>query len=114
MWYVVEAENDAELIYGFYNDITPQQFADGAENVDIEKYLNRVRTHSGNTFFIPVGTVHGIGAGNLIVEVQESSDLTYRLYDYNRTDRNGNKRELHINKALSIVNFKKFLLCGSQ
>lgn len=107
MWYVVEAENDAELIYGFYDDITPQQLADGARTGDIEKYLNRVRTHPGDVFFIPAGTVHGIGAGNLIVEVQESSDLTYRLYDYNRVDKDGNKRKLNISKALNVVNFGK-------
>ena len=107
MWYVVEAENDAELVYGFYDDITPQQLADGARTGDIEKYLNRVRTHPGDVFFIPAGTVHGIGAGNLIVEVQESSDLTYRLYDYDRKDKKGNRRELHIDKALDVVCFKK-------
>lgn len=107
MWYVVEAEHDAELVYGFYNEITRQQLADGARNGDIEKYLNKVRTHPGDVFFIPAGTVHGIGAGNLIVEVQESSDLTYRLYDYNRQDKCGNKRELNIDKALNVVNYSK-------
>ena len=107
MWYVVEAENDAELVYGFYNEITRRQLADGARNGDIEKYLNKVRTHPGDVFFIPAGTVHGIGAGNLIVEVQESSDLTYRLYDYNRVDKDGNKRALHISSALDVINYKK-------
>lgn len=107
MWYVVEAEKDAELVYGFYDDITKYQLTEGAKNGDIEKYLNRVRTHPGDVFFIPAGTVHGIGAGNLIVEVQESSDLTYRLYDYNREDKDGNKRELHIEKALNVVNYSK-------
>lgn len=107
MWYVVEADDEAELVYGFYDDITKQQLLDGAQTGDIEKYLNRVRTHPGDAFFITAGTVHGIGAGNLIVEVQESSDLTYRLYDYNRLDENGNKRELHISKALDVVNYKK-------
>lgn len=108
MWYVVEAEKDADLVYGFYDDITPQQLVEGAKNGDIEKYLNKVRTHLGDVFFIPAGTVHGIGAGNLIVEVQESSDLTYRLYDYNRINKDGKKRELHISKALDVVNLKKF------
>lgn len=108
IWYVVEAEQGAELIYGFYDEITKQQLAEGAKNGDIEKYLNKVRTHPGDVFFIPSGTVHGIGAGNLIVEIQESSDLTYRLYDYNRQDKDGNKRELHIDKALNVVNLKNF------
>lgn len=107
MWYVVEAEKNAELVYGFYDDITKYQLAEGAKNGDIEKYLNRVRTHPGDVFFIPAGTVHGIGAGNLIVEVQENSDLTYRLYDYNRIGKDGNKRKLHTEKALDVVNYKK-------
>lgn len=108
MWYVVEAEKNAELVYGFYDDITKYQLAEGAKNGDIEKYLNKVRTHPGDVFFIPAGTVHGIGAGNLIVEIQENSDLTYRLYDYNREDKKGQKRELHIDKALCVVNYNKY------
>lgn len=108
MWYIVEADQDAELVYGFYDKINKHQLAESAENGDIEKYLNRVRTRSGDVFFIPAGTVHGIGAGNLIVEVQESSDLTYRLYDYNREDKKGQKRELHIDKALDVVNYNNY------
>ena len=108
MWYVVEAESDAEIVYGFYDDISKQQLTDGTQNGDIEKYLNKVRTHPGDVFFIPAGTVHGIGAGNLIVEVQENSDLTYRLYDYDRVDTDGKKRTLHLHKALDVINYKKF------
>lgn len=108
MWYIIEAENNAELIYGFYDDISKQQLAKSVYNGEIEKYLNKVRTKPNNVFFIPAGTVHGIGAGNLILEVQENSDITYRLYDYNRIDKNGNKRELHIEKALEAVDYKKF------
>lgn len=108
MWYIIEAENNAELIYGFYDDITKQQLAKNVYNGEIEKYLNKVRTKPNDVFFIPAGTVHGIGAGNLLLEVQENSDITYRLYDYNRIDKNGNKRELHIEKALEAVDYKKF------
>lgn len=107
MWYVVEAEKNSELVYGLYDDITPQQLEDGAKNGDIEKYLNKVKTQPGDVFFIPAGTIHGIGAGNLIVEVQENSDVTYRLYDYNRLDKNGNKRDLQVNKAVEVVNYNK-------
>lgn len=107
MWYIIEAENNAELVYGFYDDISKQQLAKSVYNGEIEKYLNKVRTKQNDVFFIPAGTVHGIGAGNLILEVQENSDITYRLYDYNRIDKNGNKRELHIEKALEAVDYKK-------
>jgi len=107
MWYIIEAENNAELVYGFYDDITKQQLIKSIDNGEIEKYLNKVRTKPNDVFFIPSGTVHGIGAGNLILEVQENSDITYRIYDYNRIDKNGNKRKLHIEKALDAVNYKK-------
>ena len=70
------------------------------------KYLPKVDVHAGDTFFIAAGTVHGIGAGNLLVEVQESSNITYRLYDYDRVDKSGQRRELHLEKALAVANFK--------
>lgn len=107
LWYIVEADDNAELVYGFYDDISREQLAEGINNGDIEKYLRRVKTKTNDVFFIPAGTVHGIGAGNLIVEVQENSDITYRLYDYDRVDSNGKKRELHIDKALDVIDYKK-------
>lgn len=107
LWYVVEAEDNAELVYGFYDDISREQLAESINNGDIEKYLRRVKTKANDIFFIPAGTVHGIGAGNLIVEVQENSDITYRLYDYDRVDSNGKKRELHIDKALDVIDYRK-------
>lgn len=106
MWYVLDAAPDAELIYGFYHDITKKQLKDSLESGTVEKYLQKVKINKNDTFFIEAGTVHAICKGSLIAEIQENSNLTYRLFDYNRTDKNGKKRELHIDKALDVVNLK--------
>ena len=109
MWYVVDAAKDARLVYGFYHDVTKQEIREGIENGNIEKYLQKVKIKKNDVFFIEAGTVHAIGAGALIAEVQENSNLTYRLYDYGRVDKNGKKRELHVEKALAVSN-----LCASN
>lgn len=106
MWYVLEADKDAELIYGFYSDMDSVAVRQSVKDGTIERYLQKVKVRQDDVFYIPAGTVHGIGAGNLIAEVQESSNLTYRLYDYDRTDKQGQKRELHIEKALAVANLK--------
>ena len=106
MWYVLEADKDAELIYGFYSDMDSVAVRQSLANGTIEKYLQKVKVQQDDVFYIPAGTVHGIGAGNLIVEVQESSNLTYRLYDYDRVDKAGQKRELHLEKALAVADLK--------
>lgn len=104
MWYVVDAAKDASLIYGLKQSMSKEQVRSAIEDGSIENYLNRVPVNKGNVFIVEAGTIHGIGAGTLVAEIQESSDLTYRLYDYNRVDKNGNKRELHIDKALDVAN----------
>lgn len=106
MWYVLEADKDAELIYGFYRDMDSVAVRKSVKDGSIERYLQKVKVRQDDVFYIPAGTVHGIGAGNLIAEVQESSNLTYRLYDYDRTDKHGQKRKLHIEKALSVADLK--------
>ncbi|WP_130920294.1 type I phosphomannose isomerase catalytic subunit [Phascolarctobacterium faecium] len=106
MWYVLEADKDAELIYGFYSDMDSVAVRQSLANGTIEKYLQKVKVQQDDVFYIPAGTVHGIGAGNLIAEVQESSNLTYRLYDYDRIDKQRQKRKLHIEKALAVANLK--------
>ena len=106
MWYVLEADKDAELIYGFYSDMDSVAVRQSLANGTIEKYLQKVKVQQDDVFYIPAGTVHGIGAGILIAEVQESSNLTYRLYDYDRTDKQRQKRKLHIEKALAVANLK--------
>lgn len=106
MWYVVEAAKDAHLVYGFKRDMTPESLKTALDSETLENYLQRVPVKKGDVFFIPAGQVHAICAGCLVAEVQESSNLTYRLYDYNRVDKTGRKRELHISKALDVVNYK--------
>lgn len=104
MWYVIDAEKDAKLIYGFNRDVTKEQVRKAIEDGKLGKYLQKVDIKKNDVFYIPSGTVHAICSGALVAEVQESSNLTYRLYDYDRVDKNGNKRELHIYKALDVLN----------
>lgn len=103
MWYIVDAEEDASIIYSFKDETDKQILKSAVENGTLEKYLNRIPVKKGDSFFVEAGTIHAIGAGCLIAEIQQSSNLTYRLFDYNRTDKNGNKRELHIDKALACA-----------
>lgn len=106
MWYVLQAYKGAKLIHGFRTDMDKQVLRKSLQDGSIESYVNSVDVQQDDVFFIKAGTVHGIGEGNVIAEIQESSNLTYRLYDYNRIDKNGKKRELHIDKALAVANFK--------
>lgn len=106
MWYVMDAAPDAQLVYGFSHDITKEQLRQSLKDGTVEKYLQKVKIQKDDVFFIEAGTVHAIGAGALIAEIQESSNLTYRLYDYNRVGKDGKLRELHIDKALDVANLK--------
>lgn len=103
LWYVAEADKDASLIYGFLHDITEDQLAAGIKNGTIERYVQTIKVQKDEIFLIEAGTVHAIGAGIVLVEVQQTSDLTYRMYDYDRTDQSGNKRMLHIDKSLQVA-----------
>lgn len=106
MWYVLEAEEGASLVCGFNHDVNP-----GAVNAAIEKgtltrYLKKTPVHKGDVFFITPGTIHAIGGGILLAEIQESSNVTYRVYDYDRIDpKTGKKRELHVKKALEVLDY---------
>ena len=104
MWYVLHAAKDAQLIYGFRQNVTREQVIEGVQSGSLGNQLNHVPVAKDDVFFIEPGTVHAIGAGVLLAEVQESSNLTYRLYDYNRIDKNGEKRPLHVDKALDVAN----------
>ena len=106
MWYVLDAKPGAELVCGFRHDVTPEKLKKAAEEGTLSKHLLKVKVQKGDVFHIPAGTVHAIGAGVLLVEIQENSNVTYRLYDYDRTDKNGNKRVLHIDKAIEIMDMK--------
>ncbi len=104
MWYVLDATEDAKLVYGFNQDVNEETLRQALNQGKLEEYLNTVPIEKGDVFFIPSGQVHAIGAGALIAEIQQNSNLTYRLYDYNRRDKDGNLRELHIDKALDVSN----------
>lgn len=103
MWYVLNAKKDAGLVYGFNRDVTADQVRKAAEDGSIGSLLNHVPVKQNDLFYIESGTVHAIGAGCLIAEIQESSNLTYRLYDYGRIDKNGKTRPLHIDRALEVM-----------
>jgi len=102
MWYIVDAKPGAKLVYGLKN-YDKESFAEAAKTGDTEKFMNFVDVKKGDCFFIPSGCVHAIGEGILIAEVQQSSDVTYRVFDYNRRDKAGNLRELHVAKALDVI-----------
>lgn len=104
MWYVLDASKDARLIYGTQHDMDKESVRKAIANGTLEKYLLHVRIEKDDVFNVEPGTIHAIGAGALIAEIQESSNLTYRLYDYDRMDKHGNKRPLHIEKALDVAN----------
>ena len=107
MWYVLEAAPGASLVYGFRQDLTRAMLAASLEDDTVEQYLQKVEIHRGDVFLIESGTVHAIGAGAMIVEIQESSNLTYRMYDYHRLGKDGKPRELHIAKALDVVDLRR-------
>ena len=104
MWYVLSARPGSELVYGFNRDVDKTTVREAIENGSIISLLNHVPVQTNDLFFVEPGTVHAIGAGILLAEIQQSSNLTYRLYDYGRVDKNGKQRELHIDKALDVVN----------
>lgn len=106
MWYVMDAQPGASLVCGFAHDVTAEQLREAIENGTLSKHLQKMDVHKGDMFFIPAGTIHAIGAGALIAEIQENSNVTYRVYDYDRVDKNGQKRELHFEKAIEVLDMK--------
>lgn len=103
MWYIVEADEGAELVFGLSSDYTPEGFKAALDAGRVEDMLRRVKVHAGEVYFIPSGLVHAIGAGILICEIQQNSNVTYRVYDYNRPGADGKPRPLHVNKALDVI-----------
>lgn len=106
MWYVIDSDEGAHLIYGFQHEVTEEILRKAVETGTLDKHLQKVPVHKGDTYFVPAGTVHGIGKGILVAEIQESSNVTYRVYDHDRVDKNGKKRELHFDKAVQVMNMK--------
>lgn len=107
MWYVLSATPEAKLVYGFSKNMTKESLSKALEEGTILEDCNLVPVQAGDSFLITSGTVHAICAGCLIAEIQESSNLTYRLYDYHRLGKDGKPRELHIAKALAVADLKK-------
>lgn len=106
MWYVLDASKDAQLIYGLQHDTDAETLRRSIIDGTVEKYLQKVPIKKDDLFFIESGIIHAIGAGALVAEIQENSNLTYRLYDYDRVDKNGQKRQLHVEKGLAVANLK--------
>ncbi|WP_457611092.1 type I phosphomannose isomerase catalytic subunit [Lutibacter sp.] len=105
MWYIIEADKKAKLILGFKDAITPKEYVHLLKEKKIMTVLNCENVKKGDAFFIEPGTVHSIGAGIVLAEIQQTSDITYRIYDFDRVDVDGNKRELHTELAIEALNF---------
>ncbi len=107
MWYMVDASPNAELILGFNKDSDKSEYLSALYNHTLPTLLNTEQVKKGDCFFIPAGTVHAICKGCYIAEIQQTSDITYRIYDYDRRDKNGNLRELHTELATDVIHFNK-------
>ncbi len=107
MWYVLDAKKETTLVYGLNRDAQKKEVRRAISDGTFERYLQKVPVQKDDLFFVEAGMIHAIGAGALVAEIQESSNLTYRLYDYGRVDKNGKQRELHVDKALEVARLQK-------
>ena len=105
MWYVIAADKGAKLISGFSEEITPKEYKDRVHNGTFAEVLQTCTIEPGDVFYVPAGRVHGIGAGAFVAEIQQTSDITYRIFDYNRKDKDGKSRDLHTSQAMDAINF---------
>ena len=110
MWIILDADVDSFIYYGFNEDVKKDELKTLISNDSVLDILNKVYVKKGDIFLIKPGTIHAIGKGITLLEIQESSNITYRLYDFNREDKNGKRRELHIDKAIDVINFKKTIV----
>ena len=108
MWHIISSDKGSGLYVGLNKDYSKEDIKKALEEGTILECLNFFKVKPGDTFVINPGTIHAIGKGVRLIEIQQNSNLTYRLYDYNRVDSNGNPRELHINKALGVINYKQY------
>lgn len=108
MWYVIDIKPNAFLYSGFEKELQPDQYAKTVEDNSFVSYLAKHSIKKGDAFFLPAGRVHAIGAGSFIAEIQQTSNITYRIYDYNRKDKDGNTRELHTDLAKDAIDFKVY------
>lgn len=107
MWIILETEKDSYINLGFNKDVLKSDFPELIKDDSILKCLNKIYVKPGDVYLIKPGTIHAIGKGITLLEIQESSKLTYRVYDFNRVDNSGNKRELHVDKAMDVLNFSR-------
>lgn len=103
-WYILDCDEDAELIFGFNKEISSEEFRKSVEDNTFLEYVNREKVHKGDLFFIEAGTLHAIGKGILLAEIQQNSNITYRVYDYGRVGADGKPRELHVENAIEVTN----------
>jgi len=107
MWYIMDADPGAQLIVGFNKDVEKEEYKESFEKDTLLELLNYESVSEGDTYFINTGKIHAIGAGVLLAEIQQTSDVTYRVFDFNRKDKNGNLRELHTEMALDAIDYRK-------
>ncbi|HPR57601.1 MAG TPA: mannose-6-phosphate isomerase [Bacteroidales bacterium] len=105
MWYIISADEGSELIAGFSRKLDQDSYLSHLKNKTLNEVLNIEKVEAGNVFFMPAGRIHALGPGILLAEIQQTSDVTYRIYDYDRKDSNGQLRELHIEEALEAIDF---------
>lgn len=108
MWHIIDADEGAGLYIGLNRDYSKEEIEEKLKDSSILEAMNFFKVKAGETYLINPGTLHAIGKGVRLIEIQQNSDLTYRLYDYLRKDKDGNYRELHIDKALNVINYKKY------
>lgn len=108
MWYVIDADYDADIISGLSTEITPDEYRRRVADNTITDVLASHKSHPGDVFFLPAGRIHAIGAGNLIAEIQQTSDITYRVYDYDRRGLDGKPRQLHVEEAVDAIDYKVY------
>ena len=114
MWHIIDADEGAGLYVGLKENSSKEEIEKRLKNGTILEALNFVRVKPGDTYVINPGTIHAIGAGVRLIEIQQNSDLTYRLFDYNRLDKDGKPRELHIEKALKVIDYSKYNMQKNQ
>ncbi|MFP9100002.1 type I phosphomannose isomerase catalytic subunit [Flavobacterium sp. RHBU_24] len=107
MWYVMQADPGSRIIVGFNHTSSPEEYVEKLESKQLIDILNQVPAEKGQVFFLETGTIHAIGAGIVIAEIQQTSDITYRIYDWDRVDANGNGRQLHVEEALDAMNYNE-------
>lgn len=106
MWYIMQADENARIILGFKKDSSPEEYLQHLEDKTLPDVLQEYYVKKGDVFFIETGTIHAIGGGILLAEIQQTSDITYRVYDWDRVDEQGKARDLHVNLALEAINYQ--------